>query len=429
MKVVIIGTGFVGVVTAAVLASFGNEVVGVDVDAAKIEKLRASVVPFFEPGLEELLKSQQATGKLTFTTDYAQAVPGAAVVMIAVGTPSLESGEVDLKYVFSVCDALGAHLDENTVVVVKSTVPPGTLELVKQRISAKSAVNFSVASVPEFLKEGTAVADTLHPDRVVIGVETDAAFAVLEELHKPLQAPILRVAPESAQMGKYSANSYLALRIAFINQVADVCETNGADVEEVIKVIGHDARIGSHYWYPGLGYGGSCFPKDVKEIAYYSKKAGLGTTIFSTINDLNEKRIPTLLAHLEQTIGGWKDTKVAVLGLSFKPNTDDLREAPSTKIIPLLSQAGAQVVGFDPQAVSAAQAYFAQLPGVSCTDSLKEAVADADVIIALIEWSEITSFDFAQVKAEKKQYFFDARNQFDREKLTQQGYIYTGIGR
>lgn len=428
MKVVVIGTGFVGVVSAAVFASFGNDVVGIDIDPTKIEKLRRGEVPFFEPGLSELLVSEQTAGRLSFTTDYSSAVTDAEVCIIAVGTPSGASGRADLTYVYAACESLAPYLKENAVVVVKSTVPPGTLQSVRERIAAHTKVSFSVASVPEFLREGTAVADTLHPDRVVIGVQEEYAFERLATLHEPLKAPIVRVVPESAQMGKYAANSYLALRIMFINQIADLCEHTGADIDEVIGIIGKDARIGSHYWYPGPGYGGSCFPKDVKEIAEYSKQVGETETLFITLHQLNEARLPRLFKQWTRLVGGWEHKKVAVLGLSFKPETDDLREAPSLKVIPRLLELGATVVGYDPQAVAVAQRYFGEKSGLSFTEGLSEATADADVIIVLTEWKEITSFAFPAT-TNKKVFFIDTRNQFSTQKLQELGYIYQGIGK
>ncbi len=432
MKVAVIGTGFVGVVTAAVFASFGNEVVGLDIDEKKVELLRKSIVPFFEPGLTDLLTDQQRDQNLTFTTDYATAIRGAQVVMIAVGTPSQATGEVDLSYVYSACEQLAPHLEHEAVVVVKSTVPPGTLRSVTERIQKYTATKFYTASVPEFLKEGTAVDDTLHPDRVVIGAAEDTAFGTLSKLHEPLKAPMIRVSPESAQMGKYAANSYLAMRIAFINQVADLCEHNGADVEEVIQVMGHDERIGTHYWYPGLGYGGSCFPKDVKELAYYSKGIGKDDNLFVKLSQVNEERIPMLMEKFGAQMGGWSGKKVAVLGLSFKPNTDDMREAPSTKVIPWLLAQGATLTAYDPQAMEVAQKYFAATPGferLTFAASLAEAVADVDVLLLLIEWKEIVEFNYGTVRSTSAQWFIDTRNQLYPATVTEWGYTYIGIGR
>lgn len=429
MKVAVIGTGFVGVVTAAVFASFGNEVVGLDIDENKVKSLRKSIVPFFEPGLTELLTAQQKNNNLTFTTDYKTAISQAKVIMVAVGTPSQKSGEVDLTYVYAACEQLAPYLEKDAVVVVKSTVPPGTLQSVRNHIEKHTKVRFYVASVPEFLKEGTAVQDTLHPDRIVIGAVEDSAFTTLSKLHEPLKAPMIRVSPESAQMGKYSANSYLAMRIAFINQVADLCEHNGADVEEVIQVMGHDERIGTHYWYPGLGYGGSCFPKDVKELAYYSTEIGKDDNLFVKLSEVNEARIPMLLEQFSEKVGSWKGKTVAVLGLSFKPDTDDMREAPSTKVIPWLLEQEAKVVGYDPQALEVAEKYFGKHKNLQLVDSLTKAVKKADVIMVLIEWKEILEFNFGSSKEKSTQWFIDTRNQFQPSVISGWGYSYLGIGR
>lgn len=430
MKLTIIGTGFVGVVSAAVYASFGHEVVGLDVDEKKIASLKSSKVPFYEPNLEELLTTTQKKGNLTFTTSYQDAVTNSDVVIIAVGTPSAADGNADLKYVFAACDSMAEYLKEGAIVVVKSTVPPGTLPKVAQHLSKKTTTQYHLASLPEFLKEGTAVADTLHPDRIVIGASDDEVFATLEELHKPLNAPVVKVSPESAQMAKYTANAYLATRITFINQIADLCQKNGADIQEVIAAISFDKRIGSHYWYPGFGYGGSCFPKDVKELAHYSKTVGEEGNLFNKIHELNELRIPKIVTQLSEKVGNFTDKTVSVLGLSFKPHTDDMREAPSIKVIPELLKLGAKVRGFDPKALEVLKYFITENDAASYHQTIVAACEGADVIIALIEWPEIISFDFSTVRdRSKKQYFVDARNQFDPKKITAMGYEYFGIGR
>lgn len=430
MRVTVIGTGFVGVVTAAVFASFGNEVYGLDIDESKVASLREGKVPFYEPGLEELLIGEQKKGSLTFTTDYAEAIPGSEVIIIAVGTPSTPEGEADLSYVYAAAKSLSKHLDESTIVVVKSTVPPGTLDTVEAAIKEGTKVAFHMASVPEFLREGSAVIDTLNPSRVVLGATNQEVFAKLEFLHAPLQAPVVKVSPESAQLAKYAANAYLATRITFINQVADLCEHSGANVDEVIEAIGYDERIGNHYWYPGFGYGGSCFPKDVKELAYYSREIGLGHNLFNKLNELNEERIPLIMAKIERAAGGWAGKKVAVLGLAFKPNTDDMREAPSLKVIPILLEKGASVVGYDPRALDNAKKVLGERENLSYSASLKEAAAGADAIFALIEWPDIVGFDYVLLREEgKAQVMVDARNQLDKSKLEAAGYIYVGIGR
>ena len=430
MNVTFIGTGFVGVVSAAVYASFGNQVIGLDVDKKKIELLKKNIVPFYEPNLEELLKAQQENNNLIFTTDYKSAIKDADVIMIAVGTPSAPDGQADLKYVFASAESLAPHIKENVIVAIKSTVPPGTLEKVEAIIKSKTKTKFYTASVPEFLKEGSAVYDTLNPDRAVIGATSDYVFEKLEELHKPLNTEIVKVKPESAQMAKYAANAYLATRITFINQIADLCEKNGADVNDIVKAIGFDKRIGKHYWYPGLGYGGSCFPKDVKELAAYSKAINESGNLFIKINELNEERIPRLLNKFEEKVGRWENKKIAILGISFKPNTDDMREAPSTKIIPILLNKGASVKSYDPMA---SWKEFFRLESMEKNHqqvkTIDEAVKDADIVFSLIEWPEIIKFDFASAnKDQKEKWFIDARNQFN-QKVIEQNYKYLAIGK
>jgi len=431
MQIAVVGTGFVGVVTAAVLAKLGHQVAGLDIDQSKVDKLNAGVVPFYEPGLEDLLKVGEASGKLTFTTSYSDAVANAQICIIAVGTPSSPEGKADTSFVLSAIDSLAPELQDDAIVVVKSTVPPGILPSLRERIAQKTTVQFHLASMPEFLREGTAVADTLKPDRVVIGAEAEWSAGVLSELHKPLGAPIIITSPESAQLGKYAANSYLALRIGFINQIADLCEKTGADVQEVISIIGADARIGPHYWYPGLGYGGSCFPKDVRELAYASKQLGLGETLFVKLNELNVERPQEIFAHWTTDVDGWAGKAVAVLGLSFKPNTNDLREAPSLWLIPQLLAAGATVKAYDPQAIPEVKQILGTPDGVEYEGDLGQAVAGADIVIALVEWKEIITFNFGDTAvAEKKQrHFLDARNQFVPEQVVGWGFSYHGIGR
>lgn len=430
MKITVIGTGFVGVVTSAVYASFGHEVVGLDIDEKKIKSLRESKVPFYEPNLEELLSETQKNGNLTFTTSYKDAVTNADLIFIAVGTPSSADGNADMRYVFASAESLTPFLKDKAVVIVKSTVPPGTLSKVEEVMENTVKVNYAIASVPEFLKEGTAVHDTLNPDRIVIGADEDYAFELLEKLHKPLKAPVIRVSPESAQMAKYASNAYLATRITFINQIADLCEKNGADVQDVVKAISSDKRIGGHYWYPGFGYGGSCFPKDVRELAHYSRQVGEDGNLFNKITELNENRISKLLDSYEERVGGWRGKVVAVLGLSFKPNTDDMREAPSTKVIPHLLTSGAVVQGFDPKSIDVADMFIEKDSNSTYYNSIQEATKNADIIISLIEWPEIISFDFSKVKSEsKEQWFIDSRNQFKPEIIKEWGYNYIGVGR
>lgn len=424
MKIACIGTGFVGVVTSAVFASHGHEVVGLDIDEDKVKSLSEGKVPFFEPGLSELLKTTLADGHLTFTTSYESAITDAEIILIMVGTPSAADGQADLKYVFATAESMAPFLKEGAIVVLKSTVPPGTNKEIETIIKQKTKVSFTTASVPEFLREGTAVEDTLHPSRVVVGATDEKTVGKLTQLHRPLSEKIIVMKPESAQMSKYASNTYLATRITFINQIADLCEKNGADVEEVVAGIGGDLRIGAHYWYPGFGYGGSCFPKDVSELAAYSRAVGEADNLMNKVHELNLARTPYLMEKLGEKVGGWENKQVAVLGLSFKPNTDDTREAPSSAIIKYLQQHGANIFGFDPKAK-----WVGETTNFSQKDNLEEATAEADVIIAVIEWPEIISFDFSKAKNDKPQFFIDGRNQFDPATIKSWGYTYLSIGR
>lgn len=429
MNIACIGTGFVGVVTSAVFAKLGNNVVGLDIDEKKVESLRQGIVPFFEPGLQELLVSTQAAGNLSFTTDYKTGISKADIVMIMVGTPTAPGGEADLKYVYAASESLAPYLKEGAIVIVKSTVPPGTNAKVREIIKGKTAVNFEMASVPEFLKEGTAVEDTLHPDRAVIGIESDRAKDILTKLHAPLTTNVVAMSPESAQMTKYAANNYLATRITFINQIADLCEQNGADIQEVIAGIGEDKRIGKQYWYPGLGYGGSCFPKDVKEIAAFAKSVGESESIFIKIDDLNEKRIPRIMSSYDKLVGGFSGKKVAILGLSFKKNTNDTRVAPSLKVIPWLIEKGAVIHATDPKAIEEIKPLLPST--VNYFESAYEAINGAHVVILLVEWDEYTSLDLSKLSAtmQEPKYFIDTRNQYNKDLVINAGLKYQGIGR
>lgn len=430
MKITVIGTGFVGIVSAAVYSSFGHDVVGLDISEERVASLKDSKVPFYEPDLEPLLMQQQEAGLLTFTTNYQEAINNSEVIIIAVGTPSATDGGADLSYVMSACKSLAPHLMENAIVAIKSTVPPGTLDQAAEVIKKATTAKFFMASLPEFLREGTAVHDTLHPDRVVIGAEDEFVFDKLEELHRPLDSQIVKISPNSAQMAKYTANAYLATRITFINQVADLCAKNGADIEEVIQAISLDERIGSHYWYPGLGYGGSCFPKDVKELAYYSRKVGESGNLLTKIDEINEERIPKLMTYFGEKINDWAEKKVAVLGLSFKPNTNDMREAPSIKVIPWLLDKKAIVKAYDPKALEEAQKVISEHPNLDYVNSIESACNDADVIILLIEWPEIIAHDYSEYrKSDQEQWIIDARNQLDESRVESWGYHYLGIGK
>lgn len=429
MKLACIGTGFVGVVTSAVFAKLGNDVIALDIDEDKINSLSQGKVPFFEPGLEELLQQTLNSGNLQFTTNYQKAISDAEVILIMVGTPSASDGQADISHVLTSIESLASHIKDDAIVVIKSTVPPGTNKKIEKLLNEKTKKKFTTASIPEFLKEGTAVQDTLHPDRVLLGVTDDTTFTKLEELHKPLSGNIIRMKPTSAQMSKYAANTYLAQRITFINQIANLCEKNGADIEEVILGIGVDKRIGTHYWYPGLGYGGSCFPKDVKEVASYARAIGEVDSLFIKIDELNEARIPRLMEKYNELVGGFEGKTVAVLGLSFKPNTNDTREAPSLKVIPWLVKHNASVRATDPHAMREIKQFLPE--SVTYTSDPYEAVKGAEITMLLVEWEQYQDLDLAKIAGNMTgtKYFIDTRNQYSKDQIEQDGIKYIGIGR
>jgi UDPglucose 6-dehydrogenase len=419
MTIAVIGVGFVGLVTAAVFAKFGNTVWAINRDEKKSQQLKKARLPFFEPGLEELVKDNVRAGRLRFTTDYSGAISPADVIMIAVGTPSAPDGTADLAAVFTAAKSAAPHLKKDAIIIIKSTVPPGTNDKVKDIIKKYTSANFHLASVPEFLREGTAVEDTLHPDRILIGAAEPSVIKRLLELHRPLNGETVIMKPESAQLTKYAANAYLAARIVFINQIADLAEKTGADVQEIIRGIGLDNRIGLHYWWPGLGFGGSCFPKDVKELSAYAGRVGESDGLFEKIDRLNEARLPKMLAKFENLSDGWDKKTVAVLGLSFKPDTDDTREAPSLKVIPVLESAGATVKTYDPQAKNSTSA------------NPYSAAKNADVLMILVEWDEFRSLDLSRLKKLMKPnpVFIDTRNLYNPETVREKGFKYIGVGR
>ena len=430
MTIAVIGVGFVGLVTAAVFAKFGNTVWAINRDEKKSSALKRGKLPFFEPGLEELVKDNVRSGRLNFTTEYSKAIPPADIIMIAVGTPSAADGTADLSAVFAAAKSAAPHLKKDAIIIIKSTVPPGTNDQVKNIVKKHTSANFHMASVPEFLREGTAVEDTLHPDRILIGASEPSVIKRLLELHRPLSGETVIMKPESAQLTKYTANAYLATRIVFINQIADLAEKTGADVQEIIRGIGLDNRIGLHYWWPGLQYGGSCFPKDVKELSAYAKRVGEGDGLFEKIDRLNEARLPKMLAKFETAVGGWKNKTIAILGLSFKPNTDDTREAPSLKVIPVISAGGARTQAYDPQAIQSAQRFLEDKINLYASDPY-QAVRNAEALIILVEWDEFRSLDLNRIKKlmSANPVFIDTRNLYNPETVTEKGFKYVGIGR
>jgi len=439
MKVTIFGTGYVGLVTGACLAEMGNHVVCVDVDQAKVEGLRQGVVPIYEPGLAPIVTRNYASGQLDFTTDPAPAVAHGELIFIAVGTPPDEDGSADMKYVLSVARTIGEHIDAYAVVVNKSTVPVGTADRVRATIADAlaargAAIDFDVASNPEFLKEGDAVEDCLRPDRIVVGSSSERAVARLRKLYAPFNRNHDRMVvmdERSAELTKYAANAMLATKISFMNEIANIAERVGADVELVRQGIGADPRIGYHFIYPGAGYGGSCFPKDVQALERIARGHGYDARLLAMVEAVNAAQkhrvFEHLLRHFEGDIAG---KTIALWGLSFKPNTDDMREAPSRRLMESLWEAGARVRAFDPEARDETTRLYGQRDDLVLCQGAYDALEGADVLVLLTEWKAFRSPDFARVKAMlKKPTIFDGRNLYDPATVEDAGIAYYGIGR
>ncbi|MBK9654980.1 MAG: UDP-glucose/GDP-mannose dehydrogenase family protein [Rhodanobacteraceae bacterium] len=439
MHVAIFGTGYVGLVTGACLAEAGNDVICVDVDAAKIEGLKRGVVPIYEPGLEDLVQRNRQSGNLKFTTDAATAIAHGEIIFIAVGTPPDEDGSADLRYVLAVARSIGEHLDHRAVVVNKSTVPVGTADRVRAAIAAALAergsdASFDVVSNPEFLKEGDAVKDCMKPDRIVIGTSSAAAVQTLKTLYAPFNRNherIVHMDERSAELTKYAANAMLATKISFMNEVANIAERVGADIESVRLGIGSDPRIGYAFIYPGIGYGGSCFPKDVQALGRTARGVGYTTRILDAVEAVNYDQKSKLFELMQQHFGGdLKGRTIAFWGLSFKPNTDDMREAPSRALVELLTAAGAKVRAFDPEARHEAERVFGQRDDLLLTDDAMDALSGADALAIITEWKAFWSPDFAKVaSALKARVLFDGRNIYDPKVVEAAGIAYYGIGR
>lgn len=434
MKIAMIGTGYVGLVSGVCFSDFGHDVICVDKDPSKIARLRAGEVPIFEPGLEQLMAKNVAAGRLSFTLDLREAVAGADAVFIAVGTPTRRGdGHADLSYVMAAAEEIGACLTGYSVVVTKSTVPIGTNRMVASTV-AKTAGDtpFDVASNPEFLREGAAIDDFMHPDRVVIGLETDAAKKVMADVYRPLslrEFPVVYTNLESAEMIKYAANAFLATKITFINEIAALCERVGADVKAVSKGIGMDGRIGSKFLHAGPGYGGSCFPKDTKALARIGQENAVPMQITETVIKVNEEIKRRMIYKIEELCdGNLRDKTVAVLGVTFKPNTDDMRDAPSLTIVPALVGAGAKVRVVDPEGQREGEAL---LPGVAWVASPYDAAQNADLIVLLTEWNEFRALDLPKLaKSMKHSRFADLRNVYGQAEMTAAGFEkYDGVGR
>ena len=437
MKITIIGTGYVGLVTGTCFAETGVETVCVDVDKEKIRLLKEGKVPIYEPGLEPLMQKNLSTGRLSFTTELRDGLKDSEVVFIAVGTPPGEDGSADLRHVINVARQIGQYLDHCIVVATKSTVPVGTSQLVKQTIleelkKRNSDIPFHVASNPEFLKEGAAVEDFLKPDRIVIGIESQEAEKMMRRLYKPFllnNHPILFMDIASAELTKYAANAMLATRISFINDIANLAERVGADINMVRKGIGSDPRIGNKFIYPGTGYGGSCFPKDVKALIKIAEQHKYTMEVLKAAEKVNERQkgilVEKILMHFN---GDIKGRMFGIWGLSFKPQTDDMREAPSLVIIKKLLDAGARIKVYDPAAMNEARKMLGDT--VTYAKDQFEALIDADALILVTEWSEFRMPNFNVIsRLMKNKLIFDGRNIFDPEELTEQGYTYYSIGR
>ncbi|HJS31435.1 MAG TPA: UDP-glucose/GDP-mannose dehydrogenase family protein [Alphaproteobacteria bacterium] len=433
MRIAMIGTGYVGLVSGACFSEFGVEVTCVDKDAAKIDALKRGRIPIFEPGLEQLVSTNVKAGRLSFTTDLAGAVPGADAVFIAVGTPSRRGdGHADLTYVYAAAEEIAACLDGYAVIVTKSTVPVGTGHEVARRIRAKRPdADFDVVSNPEFLREGAAINDFMRPDRVVIGADSERAREVMRTLYRPLyliETPIVFTSVETSELIKYAANAFLAMKITFINEIADLCEKVGADVHDVARGIGLDGRIGRKFLHPGPGYGGSCFPKDALALVSTARQYGAPVRLIETTIDINAQRKKRMADKIIQACGGELGGKsVAVLGLTFKPNTDDMRDAASLDILPALQRAGAKVRAYDPEGMEEARQL---LPGVTMCDSAYAAMEGADALAILTEWNEFRAVDFERVKSLlKTPIIVDLRNVYEPAALAAAGIRYTSIGR
>ena len=431
MRVAVIGTGYVGLVVGACLAETGNDVICADVDTSKIGALKQSKIPIYEPGLEPMVVRNQREGRLTFTTDVPQAIERSEVVFIAVGTPPDEDGSADLQHVLEVARTIGEHMNEPKVVVTKSTVPVGTAEKVRAEVARHARTPFHVCANPEFLKEGAAVEDFMKPDRVIVGVDSDEAARVIEELYAPFVRtgnPLIVMDIASAEVTKYAANAMLATRISFMNQIARLCEAVGANVTHVRRGIGSDRRIGPAFLFPGPGYGGSCFPKDVKALIRTSAERGVDLDILKAVESANETQKQILFAKLSRHLGDLNQRTVAVWGLAFKAETDDVRESPSLVLIEALLCAGAKVQVHDPAAMKTAAHQLGNR--VKYANHAYDALGGADALAIVTEWLEYRNPDFTRIKTLlNRPLIVDGRNLYDPAKLGRLGFTYDSIGR
>jgi UDPglucose 6-dehydrogenase len=438
MRVTIFGTGYVGLVTGTCLAEVGHDVICVDIDAAKVQGLDNGVIPIYEPGLEPMVKANHAAGRLRFTTDAASAIEHGDVIFIAVGTPPDEDGSADLKYVLAVARTIGQHVQRAVVVVNKSTVPVGTADKVRAAIAQelqnrRTTLVFDVVSNPEFLKEGDAVNDCMRPDRIVIGTDSPAALEKLKRLYAPFNRNHERIVSmdvRSAELTKYAANAMLATKISFMNEMACIAEQVGADIEAVRQGIGSDPRIGWHFIYPGAGYGGSCFPKDVQALAWTAQQSGCNPRLLDAVEAVNAAQKGHLFELMTRHFGDVRGKTVAVWGLAFKPNTDDMRAASSRTLLAQLWEAGARVRAYDPEATQEARRIFGERDDLHLCATASDAVQGADALVVVTEWKQFRSPDFARLAATlKDKVVFDGRNLYEPSEVEGAGLAYYGIGR
>ncbi len=439
MKITVHGTGYVGLVTGACIAQAGNHVVCVDIDSAKVAALGAGEIPIYEPGLAEIVRRNHAAGRLHFTTDVVAGVQHGDLQFIAVGTPKNEDGSADLRHVLTVAESIGRHMNDYQVIVDKSTVPVGTADRVRETVSAALAdrgvsVDFDVVSNPEFLKEGAAVADFMKPDRIIVGTDSSRAADLLRQLYEPFSRShdkVIVMDVRSAELTKYAANVMLATKISLMNELANIAERYGADIEQVRVGIGSDPRIGYSFIYPGCGFGGSCFPKDVHALIRSAEEIGYDAELVRAVDSVNNRQKATLFRKIERHFDGQlKGRTFALWGLAFKPNTDDMREAPSRVLMEALWKAGARVRAYDPQAMAETGRIYGQRPDLSLCATADDALSGADALVVATEWQEFRSPDFDRIRATlSSPLIFDGRNIYDPRLLKRAGFCYYAIGR
>jgi UDPglucose 6-dehydrogenase len=432
MHIAVIGTGYVGLVTGACFAEFGVDVTCVDIDSEKIARLSAGEMPIYEPGLEQLVTKNMQSGRLRFTTDIKQAVEQALVIFLAVGTPPQGDGAPDLSFVEAAARSVAEHMNGYKVIVTKSTVPIGTGEYLRKLIreQQKSRLNFGIVSNPEFLREGAAINDFMRPDRVVLGSSDEEAIAIMRDLYRPLyliEAPFVLTSLEAAELTKYAANAFLATKISFINEIANLCESIGCDVHDVARAIGMDRRIGSKFLHPGPGFGGSCFPKDTQALASVARQFGRDSMVVDAVIEVNRRQRQAMVPKIEKLVGELKGKTIAVLGLAFKPETNDMREAPAIYIIRELLVRGATVRAYDPVAMREAAEV---LPEVNYLADEYEAVTDADALVFVTEWNQFRALDMGRIRdLMRSPRIADLRNIYDPEDMRELGFEYVGVGR